>query len=128
MGKKNSQFIRVENKYYIATNSSYADKRTLLLNDSDTFGVFDRWGDIIPFVDQLQGIYHEGTRFLSESEFLINGEHPTLLSSSVKEENELLSADLTTEAFPAIDDRQPIVKGTLYIARSKYIRNGLCFE
>src|SRR5438874_741096 len=79
--RKNNAIIQVENKFYIATNSSYADKRTLLLNDSDTFGVFDRWGDIVPFVDQLQGIYHEGTRFLSESEFLINGEHPTLLSS-----------------------------------------------
>src|SRR5437016_13083650 len=101
-GRAAKNLIQVENKYYIATNSSYADKRTLLLNDSDTFGVFDRWGDIIPFVDQLQGIYHEGTRFLSESEFLINGEHPTLLSSSVKEENDLLSADLTTEAFPAM--------------------------
>ncbi len=128
MAKKSSAFIQVENKYYIATNSSYADKRTLLLSDSDTFGVFDRWGDIVPFVDQLQGIYHEGTRFLSESEFLVNGERPTLLSSSVKEENELLSADLTTEAFPAVEDKQSITKGTLYISRSKYIRNGLCFE
>src|SRR2546423_3008640 len=96
--------IEVENKFYIATNSSYADNRIKVLNHSDTFGIFDRWGDITPFGEAVQGIYHQVTRFLSESEFRINGVRPLFLSSSIKEENEMFTVDLTNEAFAQIEN------------------------
>ena len=49
----------------------------------DTFGILDRWGDITPYGEAVQGIYHKGTRYISESEFNINDVRPLLLSSSV---------------------------------------------
>jgi glycogen debranching enzyme len=120
--------IQLENKFYISTNSSYADNRIKVLNHSDTFGIFDRWGDITPYGEAVQGIYHCGTRYLSESEFLINGVRPLLLSSSIKEENEILSVDLTNEAFLKNDAKQSIPKGVLHISRSKFFRDARCYE
>ncbi len=122
------EILQVENRFYIATNSSYADNRILILNNSDTFGIFDRWGDILPFGEEVQGVYHEGTRFLSECEFRINNRRPTLLSSSIREENEILSVDLSTEAFPETEGKNPIAKGTLHIVRNKFVRNGSLHE
>jgi glycogen debranching enzyme len=126
--KVSDTVIQLENKFYISTNSSYADNRIKVLNHSDTFGIFDRWGDITPYGEAVQGIYHCGTRFLSESEFFINGVRPILLSSSIKEENEILSVDLTNEAFLESDGRISIPKGVLHICRSKFFRSGRCYE
>jgi glycogen debranching enzyme len=120
--------VQLENKYYISSNSSYADNRIKVLNHTDTFGIFDRYGDIRQFGDQVQGIYHEGTRFISESEFRINGERPLLLSSAIKEENEILSVDLTNQLFTADEHGAAIPKFSLHIKRSKFITNGSCHE
>jgi len=125
----NSQdIIQVENRYYISVNSTYADDRVRILNHVDTFGIFDRWGDIKQIGEEVQGIYHRGMRFLSDLEFRINGFRPLLLSSAVKEANEILSVDLTNPAMPNGKTDRFIPKGLLYIGRSKFIRNGACFE
>ena len=124
----NDEIVEVGNRYYIATNSSYADNRILILNNSNTFGIFDRWGDILPFGEQVQGVYHEGTRYLNECEFRINNGRPTLLSSSIREENEILSVDMTTEFFPEQNGKEAIAKGTLHIIRNKFLRDGSLHE
>src|SRR5436190_23345242 len=125
---QHEDIIEHENQFYISANSSYADSRIKVLNHSDTFGIFDRKGDIKQMGEPIQGIYHEGTRFLSESEFRINGMRPLLLSSAVKEENDILSVDLTNELFAASDSKQAIPKSTLHIERKKFLRNGACHE
>src|SRR4051812_6387588 len=116
--------VQLENKFYISSNSTYADNRIKVLNHTDTFGIFDRYGDIRQFGDEVQGIYHEGTRFISESEFRLNGERPLLLSSAIKEENEILSVDLTNQLFTNEEHGAYIPKFSLHIKRSKFIRNG----
>ncbi len=122
-----NDIIQVENKYYISINSTYADDRVRVLNHIDTFGIFDRWGDIKQLGDEVQGIYHNGTRFISEIEFRINEHRPLLLSSSVKEENEILSVDLTNPSI-ICSDGTSMHKGLLYIGRSKFIYQGACYE
>ena len=45
--KKQDALVRLhDDKYYIHAASTYADDRVCILNYEDTFGVFDRWGDI----------------------------------------------------------------------------------
>ena len=58
--------LRVEDRYYILSTSSLADDRVRVLKYGETFAVFDRRGDIEPFGQGVQGIYHEGTRYLSQ--------------------------------------------------------------
>ena len=120
--------VQLENKFYISANSTYADNRIKVLNHSDTFGIFDRYGDIRQIGDEIQGIYHQGTRFLSESEFRINNFRPLLLSSSVKDENEILSVDQTNQLLAEAEGWPAVLKSTIHIRKSKFIRDGACYE
>ena len=115
--KKQDALVRLQDKYYILASSSYADDRVCVLNYEDSFGVFDRWGDLKQIGSGVQGIYHQGTRFLSEMEIELNHYRPLLLSSNIKNENEILSVDLTN---PDIDDGAVLIsKGSIHIARTK---------
>jgi glycogen debranching enzyme len=126
--KKHDTLVKLhDDKYYILASSSYADDRVLTLNYGDTFGIFDRWGDIKQFGTCVQGIYHQGTRFISDMELEINHYRPMLLSSTIKNENEMMSVDLTN---PDINEDSNVVipKGTLHISRSKFLQDGACHE
>lgn len=116
--------ILEEDKYHIGGNIVYVDDRIRVLNHFDTFGIFDRWGDIHPHAKKLHGIYHKGTRFIHKLEMRINGHRPLLLSSSIKENNQVLSVDLTNPAFDDCD----LAENTVHISRNQYIRNGIFCE
>jgi len=125
--KKQDTLVRLkDDKYYILASSSYADDKVCILNYEDSFGIFDRWGDVKQIGSGVQGIYHAGTRFISEMELELNHYRPLLLSSNVKSENEILSVDLTN---PDIDDGENLIpKGSLHIARTKFLQNGSLHE
>ena len=126
--KKQETLVKLQDdKYYILASSSYADDKVCILNYEDSFGVFDRWGDIKQMGSGVQGIYHQGTRFISEMELELNHYRPLLLSSNVKSKNELLSVDLTN---PDMDDGQGVIipKGSIHIARTKFLQNGSFHE
>lgn len=102
------------------------DSTTLVLNDSESFAIFDSIGDIDNRTYRAEGIFHHGMRYVSAWRLLVFGQRPLLLSSSIREGNDLLSADLTT---PPLETQQgPVVKGTVHIWRRKFIRNGICIE
>jgi glycogen debranching enzyme len=125
--KKQDALVRLQDdKYYILASSSYADDRVCVLNYEDSFGVFDRWGDFKQMGSGVQGIYHQGTRFISAMEIELNHYRPLLLSSSIKNENEILSVDLTN---PDMDDGAVVIaKGSIHIARTKFLQNGSLHE
>src|SRR5687767_6752747 len=88
--------IRVEDRWYVLANSGLADDTVRVLKHGDTFGVFDRFCDIRSLPVEEHGLYHQGTRFLSQFELRVNDERPMLLNSSVKRDNGLLTVNLTT--------------------------------
>src|SRR5216110_2485487 len=90
-----SDIIQVQGQYYIRANASVADAANRVLKHGDTFAIFDRHGDIRPLGFENQGVFHEGTRFVSRWKLGINGTSPLLLSSSVKEDNDFLVVDMT---------------------------------
>ena len=51
--------------FRILAASSLADERTRVLKHGDTFAVFDHYGDIKPEGLGEEGLFHDGTRFLS---------------------------------------------------------------
>lgn len=120
-----SEKIKIKDKHYILANSTYADTRVHVANSGDTFGIFDHWGDVNMIGKETLGIFHAGTRFVSEMEFKINGERPLLLSSSV--DDSILNADLTN--FDLLKEKDEYLnKGTVHISRSKFIENGKAHE
>lgn len=122
-----SNYIKIKNQFYILASSSLADDRTMVLKHGDSFGVFDRYGDIHPIGQGAQGLYYEGTRFLSKMELLIDGQRPLILSSGLKEENELLTADLSNPDTVK-EGAMIIEKGTLHIHRTKFMWNNVMYE
>ncbi|MGH9357276.1 MAG: amylo-alpha-1,6-glucosidase [Terriglobia bacterium] len=127
MPRRSGDLIRVRDQYYILATSSLADTRTQVLKHDGTFAVFDRVGDLARLGQGLQGLYHDGTRFLSRLVLKIEGERPMLLSSSVQEDNVLLAVDLTNPDIHA-GGKLSIPRGSLHISRSKFLWKAVCFE
>ncbi|HUO82975.1 MAG TPA: amylo-alpha-1,6-glucosidase [Gammaproteobacteria bacterium] len=98
-----------------------------MLKHGDTFGVFDLSGDIDVSQDAEQGLYHRGTRFLSRLVLRIATQQPLLLNSTVRQDNSLLLADLTTPDLYR-DGRLEIEKGSLHVHRSKLLWRGAHYE
>jgi len=119
--------ISVKQQYYIATKSSPVEDRTRVLKYGTMFAVMDRYGDIEPFGLGEQGYFYEGTRFLSELIFLISNSRPLLLSSLVTEDNFTFNADMTNVDISE-GDRVTVPRGTVHIARSKFLWRGVCYE
>jgi glycogen debranching enzyme len=120
--------IQIEEHFYIRATSSRADERTRVLKHGETFGVFDRFGDVHPIGLGEQGLFHEGTRYLSRLEVRIGKVRPLLLSSTVNEANDMLAVDLTNPDIADDDGRILLPRGTLHILRSKFIWQGVCHE
>ncbi|MER3446407.1 MAG: hypothetical protein C4291_05945 [Candidatus Dadabacteria bacterium] len=121
------EIIRVRDQFYILATSPLADDRTWVLKHDDMFAVFDRYGDIQPIGLGEQGIYYEGTRFLSRLELGLGESHPLLLGSTVNDDNSLLAVDLTNPDI-YIGGNVIIPRGTLHIFRSKFLWHGVCYE
>jgi len=57
------------------------------LKHEESFAIFDYYGNIDISKNNEEGIYYEGTRFLSYWKFYLFDKNPILLSSAVKEDN-----------------------------------------
>lgn len=119
--------IRIDDKWYVLATSSRADDRTRVLKHGETFGLFDRHGDIQHIGIGEQGLYNNGTRFLSKFELFINQRRPLLLNSTVKKDNSIMTADLTTPDLYE-DDKQIIAKSMLHIFRCKLLWQDVHYE
>ncbi|MFM1848811.1 MAG: hypothetical protein RL417_2285 [Pseudomonadota bacterium] len=122
-----SEVLSLEDRVYVLATSVIVDDRRAILKDGDTFAVFDRRGDIQPLGLKEQGLFHTGTRFLSQWELLINHQRPLLLNSLVTNDNCLLSVDLTNPDLEGPDGSR-IRHGTLHTLRSKFLWKGVCYE
>jgi len=117
----------MEEEFAIVATSVVADDRTRLLKDGETFAVFDRHGDIHSNERDAQGLYHEGTRFLSALELRLGNSRPLLLSSTETEDNAVVAVDLTNPDI-LTDGQVAIPRGTLHLFRSKFLWEGACYE
>jgi glycogen debranching enzyme len=111
----------------LLATSSLTDVARRVLKHGDTFAVFDRYGDIVPGGLGEQGLYHEGTRFLSGLLFELYGQRPFFLSSTVRDDNDRFEAHLTNPDL--IDDgRLAIPLGTIHLAVDKFLWRATCYQ
>jgi glycogen debranching enzyme len=127
VGGRVSEPAPVAEDYYIVADRSPADERTLVLKHGETFAVFDHFGDIQPGGLGEQGIYHEGTRHLSALTLSLARQRPLYLSSTVTDDNTVLTADLTN---PDIQSGDLVVapRGTIHLSRNRFLWQGVCYE
>ncbi|NUQ29190.1 MAG: amylo-alpha-1,6-glucosidase [Acidobacteriaceae bacterium] len=125
--QQHADVVKLGERFYIRADSSLADGRILPLLHKDTFAVFDRYGDIQPVGLGQQGLFHEETRYVSRFEMHIMGHKPLLLSSSVQEDNVMLSVDLTNPDIK-LPSGDLLAHGTLHIHRNKFLADGACFD
>ncbi|MBI4396458.1 MAG: amylo-alpha-1,6-glucosidase [Elusimicrobia bacterium] len=121
------RIIKVKDQFYILATSSLSDERTQVLKHGETFAIFDRHGDIEPTGSSRQGLFHEGTRFVSGLSLTLDNDRPLLLSSSVNKENVLLAVDLTNPDY-SINEQVLVSRGVLHLFRSKFLWQGVCYE
>ena len=120
--------IQVQDQFYILATASRAGQRTAVLQHGDTFAVFDLNGDIGVFGTSEQGLYHEGTRYLSRFRLRLNGLRPLLLSARVKEDNDLFGADLTNPDMPLSAPDVVLSRDIVHLFRARFLWNGTCHE
>ncbi len=108
-------------------SAALTDDRTRVLKSQDTFGVFDRYGDVRYIAGSQYGLYHDGTRFLSQYILTLDGHQPILLNSWVKADNSLLIVEMTApDRYEG--DRLKFRKDTLYVFRARVLRDGSLHE
>lgn len=100
--------------------------QTRTLKHGDTFAVFNLWGDVSNYDRSYQGIYHQGTRYLSHLELQVEDKIPQLLNSTITYNNEKLLVDITNQKYKK--NQTVIESNSLYISRSKFIWKGVCRE
>lgn len=119
--------LKTDDQFYVVATSSLTEERTYTLKHNDAFGIFNKYGDIIPFEKSVQGLFFEGTRYISKLQFKIENQKPLYLSSDLKERNELFSIDLTNPDL--IENNKLILeKGLIHIMRKKVLWDGVYYE
>src|SRR6266849_1770436 len=108
-----------EAPFYIPATGPASRPRYVLKYD-DTFVVLDSHGDIGASPGGPDGLFHCDTRFLSHLEFLLNGSQPLPLGSNVRDDNTLLTIDLTNPDT-YFENRLVLPKDTVHVVRTIFL-------
>ncbi|HLS69713.1 MAG TPA: amylo-alpha-1,6-glucosidase [Kiloniellales bacterium] len=113
--------------FEITTTTSLPKRRLSTLKQGDTFGLFNPDGDVTSGPGSPEGLYHRDCRHLSMMGLSLERRRPLLLSSTLQDDNVLLTVDL---ANPDIfdGDRLQLAQDSIHILRSRFILEGRLYE
>ena len=115
-----------EAPFYIpGTGSSTRPRRTL--KHGDCFAVLDSHADIGAAPGGPDGIFFCDTRYLSHLEMLLNGQQPLLLGSNVRDDNSILTVDLTNPDI-YLDQKLALPKDVLHVVRTLFLWRGAAYQ
>ena len=89
--------------------------------------MLDSHGDIGASAGGPDGLFHCDTRFLSHLELLLNGMQPLLLGSNVRDDNTLLTVDLTNPDM-YLDNHLVLPKDTLHVVRTIFLWRDTAYQ
>jgi glycogen debranching enzyme len=127
MQKPSFDVIEIENQYYVRAQSSLADNQTNVLMAGDLFAVFDRRGDFRTLSSTEHGLFYKEMRHLSRLVLRLEEHAPLLLSSSVRLDNAVFTADLTNPDLRLTDNRD-LGRGKLHVSRSTFLWVNTCSQ
>ena len=115
-----------ETPFYVAgTEASTRPRRTL--KHGDCFAVVDSYGDIGATSGGPDGLFFHDTRHLSQLEILLNGQPPLLLGSNVRDDNSILTVDLTNPDI-TLDQNRVLPKDVLHVVRTLFLWRGTAYQ
>ncbi|MEJ0084180.1 MAG: glycogen debranching N-terminal domain-containing protein [Pseudomonadota bacterium] len=114
--------------HQVVTADVQGNDKQLTLKHDDCFGLFNEIGDIDAEARTEAGLYRAGVRHLSRLTLTVNSFRPLLLAASPREDNVLLTVNLTNPDVRGEGGRVVLPRGTLYITRTRFIWNGVCHE
>jgi glycogen debranching enzyme len=115
-----------ETSFYIPATGPASRPRYVLKFD-DTFVVLDSHGDIGASAGGSDGLFHCDTRFLSHLELLLNGSQPLPLGSNVRDDNTLLTIDLTNPDT-YFENRLALPKDTVHVVRTVFLLREAAYQ
>jgi glycogen debranching enzyme len=115
-----------ETPFYIPATGSSIRQRSVLKHD-DTFAVFDSHGDIGADTGGPDGIYVDDTRFLSRLEMSLNGMEALLLGSNIRDDDMLLTVDLTNPDI-YVESQLLLPKDTIHIVRTIFLWHEAAYQ
>jgi glycogen debranching enzyme len=119
--------VKLDEEFYIVADTERPATPLRVLKHGDSFAVFDAHGDLVPADGSEQGLYHDGTRFLSRLELLFGRHRPLLLSSTISADNAVFTADSTNPDVRR-GDRLLVARGEIHVFRTRVVRDGGLLE
>src|ERR1039457_5646052 len=116
-----------DDAHHILVDSSLTGEPIRVLKHGDTFALFDQYGDIRPGKSGEQGLYHDGTRFLSRLMLQLEGARPFFLSSTIGDDNDQLTVALTNPDL-CREDRVYLPLGSLHLGLKKFLWGAVCHQ
>jgi glycogen debranching enzyme len=114
--------------HQVVTSDVPSGERTHALRHDDCFGLFNEIGDIDAETRSEAGLYRAGVRHLSRLTLTVASQRPLLLAASPREDNVLLTVNLTNADVRGEGGRVILPRGTLHITRTRFLWNGVCYE
>lgn len=131
--------------FHILTTNLLHTAGTRVLKHANLFGVFDDVGDILSWGSGANGLYLNDMRHLSRLELRLWDKKLVLLSSSITEDNAVLTVDLTNPELDGVpsarggDEGQPagsspgaalerVASDTLHIYRTRFVTQDTAHE
>ena len=114
--------------FFIPATTSLQERRPRTLKHGDLFGLFDPNGDALAGPDSPEGLYAYDTRHLSHFYLALEGTRPMLLSSTLRNDNAMLTCDLTNPDLHDAAGALVLEHDRIHIRRSRFLWQDSCHE
>jgi glycogen debranching enzyme len=111
-----------------SATTSLQNGQSRTLKHGDTFAVFNHNGDALAGPGSPEGLYHCDTRYLSHFRLAIDGAEPSLLSSTMSDDNSTLTCDLTNPDLFDPAGKLALRQGLVHIRRTRLLWRASLFE
>jgi len=111
---------------HILVHADRSAERIRSLKYGDTFAVFNHFGDMRPIPSGEEGLYLDGTRFLSRFMLYLDGFRPLILGSTVRDDNDQLIVTLTNPDL-FVDGELHLPANSLHISKRAFLLDAVCY-
>jgi glycogen debranching enzyme len=119
---------QAQTQFFIPATASLHERRPRTLKHGDSFAVFDHSGDAISGPGSPEGLYHRDTRHVSHLYLTMNGMRPMLLSSALRDDNAMLTCDLTNPDFLDDAGRVVVEHDLIHLRRTRFLWKDVLYE